>query len=346
MSSKENTLIIRADASASMGIGHVMRCIALGQAWMDSGGKVIFLSTLDSDVLKRRITGEGFGFVALDDDQPGSDTDLAALLTLGGNAGARWIVVDGYHFDLRYQMALRQGGFKLLCIDDYNHLPKYEADILLNQNIGAEALDYDCNSDCLTMLGLKSVLLRREFRSMSAREDVANPVRHVLILLGGSDPGNVTTKVVEALRALDCSPWVIMILVGPANAHSEEIVKACERLPVDVLFNVTDIPELLLRTDFAISAGGSTCWELAAAGVPFATVTVAENQEGIVEGLERRCGVSSLGRPDAGFKGRVLDLFSALAAQTVDLDACHSRLLAEVSAAGADRVINEMRRSQ
>jgi UDP-2,4-diacetamido-2,4,6-trideoxy-beta-L-altropyranose hydrolase len=346
MSSNENTLIIRADANAQIGLGHVMRCIALGQAWADSGGKVIFLSTMDSDALKRRIVEEDFGLVALDAAYPGSDADLAALLALHGDAGERWVVVDGYHFDLTYQKTLRQSGFKLLCIDDYNHLPEYEADILLNQNIGAEALDYNCNSDCHKLLGVKNVLLRREFRAMRARAHVANPVRHVLISLGGSDPGNVTTKVVEALRALDCSPWVIMILVGPANAHSEEIVKACERLPVDVLFNVTDIPELLLRTDFAISAGGSTCWELAAAGVPFATVTVAENQEGIVEGLERRCGVSSLGRPDAGFKGRVLDLFSALAAQTVDLDACHSRLLAEVSAAGADRVINEMRRSQ
>ncbi|MFT5240054.1 MAG: UDP-2,4-diacetamido-2,4,6-trideoxy-beta-L-altropyranose hydrolase [Candidatus Promineifilaceae bacterium] len=346
MSSKENTLIIRADASASMGVGHVMRCIALGQAWVESGGKVIFLSTLVSDVLKRRIIDEGFGLVALDAAYPGSDTDLAALLALGGNAGARWVVVDGYHFDLTYQKTLRQGGFKLLCIDDYNHLPKYEADILLNQNIDAEALDYDCNSGCLNMLGLKSVLLRREFRMMRAREDVADPVRHVLILLGGSDPGNVTTKVVEALRELDFSPWEIKILVGPANAHSDEIVTACERLPIELLFNVTDMPELLCRTDFAISAGGSTCWELAAAGVPFATVTVADNQEGIVDGLERRCGVPSLGRPDAGFKGRVLDLFNALAAQTVDLDACRARLLAEVSTGGAEHVVNEMRRSQ
>ena len=42
MSEQPGTLLIRADANSAMGTGHVMRCIALGQAWQDIGGAVQF----------------------------------------------------------------------------------------------------------------------------------------------------------------------------------------------------------------------------------------------------------------------------------------------------------------
>ena len=50
-------LAIRVDASRQIGTGHVMRCLALAQAWQDAGGDVIFIMTSPPD-LEARLKSE------------------------------------------------------------------------------------------------------------------------------------------------------------------------------------------------------------------------------------------------------------------------------------------------
>ena len=129
-----NTLFIRADATSQIGSGHVMRCIALAQAWQDQGGRVTFISHCDSDTLRIRIIGEGFNLVSIEKPHP-HPSDLTLTLscinpeTTGPNTGA-WLVLDGYHFTPDYQKAIKDAGIRLLIIDDMNHLPYYHADII------------------------------------------------------------------------------------------------------------------------------------------------------------------------------------------------------------------------
>ncbi len=74
-------LYIRADADGKIGTGHIMRCIALAQAWQDQGGEVTFISHCESDALKERIQSEGFRFIALDHVCPDS-ADLKNTLSI------------------------------------------------------------------------------------------------------------------------------------------------------------------------------------------------------------------------------------------------------------------------
>lgn len=54
------SLCIRADAGPEQGIGHVMRCLALAQAWQDRGGTATFLTATQAPALHERIRREGF----------------------------------------------------------------------------------------------------------------------------------------------------------------------------------------------------------------------------------------------------------------------------------------------
>lgn len=321
-----------------------MRCIALGQAWEDAGGDVVFVSCCDSEGIKNRIRKEGFGLVELVASHPETQEDLATTLEVAGQAEAAWIVVDGYHFNLAYQRALRRAGLKLLLVDDYNHLPEYEADILLNQNIGAEEYKYHCNLDCRQLLGLRHVMIRREFRRIEPKNEYAESASHLLISMGGSDPDNVTLQVIKALGRFDSSDLYVKILIGSSNPHMESLRMAISGLDcrVEFLTATDDMPSLIQWADFAISAAGSTCWELALLGVPFATVILADNQKEVALKLQNEAGVSCLGWPDPEFQDRLAGYCDrAFYGQEKVLEKLREELSNLLDSWGVDRVLNK-----
>ncbi len=169
------------------------------------------------------------------------------------------------------------------------HQPEYHADILLNQNIHAQSLHYSCNPDTLCLLGPQYVLLRKEFlKEKATKREVPETAKHILLTLGGTDPENITLTVIQALKYIKRTNLEVKIVLGPANSNHENIEGELCRLPSDfqVLSSVTDMPSIMAWADMAISAGGSTCWELMFVGVPFLVIILSENQVGIANGLE------------------------------------------------------------
>jgi spore coat polysaccharide biosynthesis predicted glycosyltransferase SpsG len=141
-----------------------------------------------------------------------------------------WLVLDGYHFTSDYQRAMRDSGLRLLIIDDYNHQPRYHADVLLNQNLGAERFQYVCDSDTVLLLGTKYALLRKEFSILEGqRPEVTKVARKILVTLGGADRDNVMLKVFRALKLSNIRDLEARIVVGPANPHGEKLQEEVRR---------------------------------------------------------------------------------------------------------------------
>jgi UDP-2,4-diacetamido-2,4,6-trideoxy-beta-L-altropyranose hydrolase len=246
------------------------------------------------DGLRARLVGEGVEFIDVE-EEGGTSADAQATAACAQKVGASWIVVDGYHFGAAYQQNLREAGHRVLFIDDYGHADRYEADLVLNQNIDAEdGLYADRAEHTDLLLGPKFALLRKEFWPRRApRREIRAEAEHILVTLGGVDPDNVTTDVIRALGTLEASGVRATVVIGGSNPHEDAIRAAAEsaRVPIDVRQNVDHMAELMADSGIAVSAGGSTCWELAFLGVPNIIVVTADNQRGVAAGLDE-AGVS------------------------------------------------------
>lgn len=272
-------LLIRADAGPDIGTGHVMRMIALAQQWRAAGGRVTFLSRCEFPGLRQRIQNEGFAQDVMPQAKQQS-TDLAR--TLDAASQAAWVALDGYHFDPGYQKALRDAGHRTLVLDDNHHWPEYHADILLNQNIGAEDRAYRLNGDALQLLGLRYALLRQEFlRNPGRARACADSASRVLISLGGAPPPEAVRTVIHGLLAIDRSDLETVIVGHLPNDARRELQSLLDKAPLRARLDGSkaDMPDLMAWADVGIFAAGSTCWEAAFMGLPMLVGTTADNQE-------------------------------------------------------------------
>jgi len=279
------TIVFRVDAGPRIGTGHFMRCLALAQAWKDKGGRAIFITSCRIEGLLDRLRDEDFEIHAL--PAPDDWEDTRKILT---NYPGTWVVLDGYHFDGAYQQKIKGLGHGLLVIDDMAHLENYYADIVLNQDLHAEMLQYSCQPYTRLLLGTKYVLLRREFQAWRGKKRrVPDKARHILVTLGGADPANHTLKVVRALQQVKVSGLEATVVIGGSNANADilhaEAFKS--KVPVHLVRDVKNMPELMARADVAAVSAGTTVWELAFVGVPSIVGITTEIEEYLAKGLRK-----------------------------------------------------------
>ncbi len=243
--SRVGDLLLRTEASVAIGTGHVMRCLALAQAWQDAGGHAVFAMASCTDPLERRLRFEGFE-TARASVQVGSPADASETARLAHKHDAAWVVVDGYEFGSEYQANLKSRGLKVVFVDDNGHAAHYSADLVLNQNIHAsEALYSNREASTRLLLGPEFAMLRREFvawRNWKRETPVVG--RKVLLTMGGSDPDNITRRVIEAIEQVDIEELRVIAVAGGNNPHLASLASsvAGSRHGFQILSNVTNMP--------------------------------------------------------------------------------------------------------
>jgi UDP-2,4-diacetamido-2,4,6-trideoxy-beta-L-altropyranose hydrolase len=268
-----------------------MRCLALAQAWQDTGGQAAFAMAESTPAIHARLVEERCEVVPVA-AAAGSAQDAAQTIEIAHKHDSRWVVVDGYQFGSDYQHALKAAGLRILFLDDYGHAQHYFADVVLNQNLPT-AVSLYANREPHTqlLLGPRYCLLRREFAAWRGwKREVQPRVRRVLVMMGGSDPGNLTARVLDALRLAGSEGLDATVVVGGSNPHAEELQRAAaaSSLKTGILRDVVNPAEIMAEADVAISAAGSTVWELCMLGLPALLVDVAKNQTALAKELGRR----------------------------------------------------------
>ena len=285
---KPGHLIICAECGVQVGTGHVMRCLALAQAWKRSGGAVTFLLREGLTGIEERIRAEGILLETLPKDC-GSSADAFVHAVLA--TGAPLAVLDGYTFGASQQATLTDAGIRVLTVDDYAHATAYPVRWILNQNVYAAAGMY-AGTKARLLLGPSFALLRDEFLPWIAwKRSIPQRARKILITIGGSDPDNASERILQSLAFLERKgkdkDLEVVLVVGGGNPHLSKLQAASELCPVPVRIvqSVRDMPALMAWADVAISGAGVTTYELCYMGLPSLLLIIAENQRRIAESL-------------------------------------------------------------
>jgi len=275
------TVVIRADASASMGVGHVMRCLAVAEALRDDGHAAIFALAESTAAVVDRLTADGFRSIALP-EPAGGPADLYALRVLIDGEGAEAVMIDGYHFDESYRAGLKASGRRVLAWDDLASLPRLHADVVVNPAPQAVLLPYTrIAPDATLLLGPAYAALRREV--CTAARNPRLPLserRDILLTFGGSDPLGLTGPCIEHLAPVLPDGVRLIAVVGGSNPRAAAVAETARRFGpcVEVHVDTPHMGTLMAGSGLSISAGGGTTAELAALAVPTLLVVVADNQ--------------------------------------------------------------------
>jgi UDP-2,4-diacetamido-2,4,6-trideoxy-beta-L-altropyranose hydrolase len=280
-----------------MGTGHLMRCLAFAQALETNGYDVTFFTFCESETLYQHLLNEGFRVIPLEGHYP-NQIDWQRTSDVLQSFPDAWLVLDGYHFDSAYQRRIKESGHHLFVIDDTAHLDQYHGDIVLNQNLNADGLDYSAEPFTRFLLGPRYAMLRHEFLNLHDTQcNIPRVAGKILITLGGGDDKNQTLRVIRALQTVEVGGLEAVVVVGAANPQRAEIESEADqsKFPIRLKYNAGNMPELMEWADLAICAGGTTCWELAFMGVPMLVTILADNQQANVEALETEGVAVNLG---------------------------------------------------
>lgn len=340
-------VIIRADAGPAIGIGHLMRCLALAEELEPRGYRVTLVTKGEHPALDYA-TLAGVSRVEVLPQEVGIEAELSRLASLVRTMGAEAIVLDGYAFDRAYQQRLRPLGPTLLCVDDLAAGP-FDCDLVLNQNLGPGPGDYAglITPETRLLLGPAYALLRRAFRERAGRFQLREAARNILVTVGGADYQDVAVRVIRELATL--SNITVDLVLGPAYRHPDPLARCGVAIPIEIRVyrSVTRMDLLMEQADLAISAAGSTVWELACLGVPMLLISTKDgqgnnNQERLGRVMADRGATVTLGMADDLGAGVIARTASALLG-----DADRRRGLSRAAAAlvdgwGASRVADQI----
>lgn len=268
---------IRVDGNSHIASGHIMRCISIASALREQKQECIFIVSDDEAV--ELIKKNGFSVIILEGRWDKLEVELEELLRVVSQYKIGKILIDSYYVTNNYLARLKQES-KVIFIDDLEK-EIYEADLIINYSFFCDQVAYGEKykyKDTQLLIGAKYAPLRNEF--LLQRSKLNKVINDILITAGGSDPYNIIIKLINEIRVdyklKDCN---LHVVTGKFYSYIEEL-EALQRENKNIIIykNISNMAEIMSKTDIAISAGGTTLLELCCLQVPTVSFAFVDNQ--------------------------------------------------------------------
>jgi UDP-2,4-diacetamido-2,4,6-trideoxy-beta-L-altropyranose hydrolase len=362
-------VLVRVDASALLGAGHVMRCLALAGELKSRGNEVVFVMRPLVGHMMDEARAAGFDVLGLPDLPELPDLQLSAAnsqakwiekarspdaqqrdasetLALLPHQSWDWLLLDHYALGAHWQVCVANVAHKLLVIDDQADR-SLQCDLLLNQNPGAQAKHYagliPPGSQLLS--GPQYALLRPEFSSRASHVrglNRASAAARVLVSLGGVDPHGLALQVVLALADCGFRGGGVTVLAGTHNPHEQELLSTCQDLGFVGLKSTHTMAQLMEHADWAVGAGGVSLLERCAMGLPSIALAIASNQRPGVAAAQSAGAVLALDPLNARFPDQLRRAIQSLLTEPERLKAMSQAAMSVCDGRGTVRVADEL----
>ena len=290
-------IIFRADASATIGYGHLVRSLALA-GMLKYDFHLTFATREPTESIKEQILQDCDEIIVLDNDK--HLQQLINMLT-----GNEIVVLDNYFFTTEYQRQIKAKGAKLVCIDDM-HDKHYVADVVINHGI-SDPSKFSIEPYTKLCLGLEWALLRKPFRTLP-KQSYHRQKGHIAIAFGGSDIHNLTEKYCNIL-AQETQVTKITAIVGEAYEHLTKL-KGLNKVEVKMRLTAGQMAEMFRTVEFAILPTSTICIEAIACNCPVYAGYYVDNQIEYYKELKQQ--------------NRIHPLSNMLKGHTLQLDNTHT----------------------
>lgn len=264
------SILFRCDGSPDIGLGHIVRCLALADELHDVHNCRITFAMRKGPLGIQIVDEKGYQVIAFQEN--GRPFDYKNWLDeCIRQVDARVIVFDVRDSFPREDVKdIRKNGILVVTLDDPED-KRLEADLAFYPPVPqVKSIDWTDFTGKL-YVGWEWVILRKEFASADVRRTNNNksPIIKVLLIMGSSDPQGMTIKVVKALEMLD-EDFEAVVVLGVGFQHKKQLdtlLSDCKHR-FDVQENAKNMAELMAQSDLAVASFGVTAYELAAMKVP------------------------------------------------------------------------------
>ena len=302
-------IFIVTETNERVATGHLMECIVCAEELIKSGYAVsLWINDDASDGLKNRIPCQ------MREYQKSLEEDYFFLLKEALERQPKVIIFNLREIKEILVKKVKESlpaGTRIICIDELGHR-ELSADIIVNPMIDSYYWDYKGSSAQL-FCGAEYLILPKEMETFHSKRKIINTnIRRIIITMGGVDPRNYTSDLIEIVPA-SFPNAVIDVIIGGGNRYREEIIertKGNSRMTVSE--NISNMPELIYEADLIFCAGGNTLHEASCIGTPAMVLPSMPHEVRTAKCFEKK-GFGLVIDTEAEWKKEIFGLFDRIA---------------------------------
>lgn len=285
---------IRADSNPTISGGHIMRCLAIAKAVMEVGQEVTFLVADENPVTI--LKNEGVSYVNLNSDWQNLMTDVEQVQEILSRTENPFLLIDTYSITREYVNRLKPYAKVGYLGSKSEYLGRL--DFLVNYSTDIDYTFYQNNYDDETklLLGATYAPLRKEFQHIEPQ--YRDHIERILLTTGNTDKDGVIEDLLEKLiPELNERDIIVDVVIGRMFENKNKLHAEYDGESKVILHeNVLSMSTLMKNCDLALSANGTTVYELSATGVPTISFAMVEEQVRSAEKLDRLGVIDYCGR--------------------------------------------------